>query len=40
MGMGLFICKSIIESHGGQILVTAPGNSGSIFQFELPISSD
>jgi signal transduction histidine kinase len=40
MGIGLFICKSIIESHGGQIWVTATGNPGSIFQFELPISSD
>jgi C4-dicarboxylate-specific signal transduction histidine kinase len=39
MGMGLFICQSIIESHGGRIWVTAAGNRGSIFQFELPISS-
>jgi signal transduction histidine kinase len=39
MGMGLFICQSIIESHGGRIWVTAAGERGSIFQFELPISA-
>ena len=36
MGMGLSICKSIIESHKGQIWVTAGTPKGSIFQFELP----
>ena len=36
MGMGLSICKSIIESHNGQIWVTAGAPRGSIFQFELP----
>jgi signal transduction histidine kinase len=39
MGMGLSICRSIIESHGGQIWVSATVNGSSIFQFELPISS-
>jgi C4-dicarboxylate-specific signal transduction histidine kinase len=38
MGMGLAICKSIIESHNGRIWVTAGSPGGSIFQFELPIS--
>jgi signal transduction histidine kinase len=37
MGMGLSICKSIIESHNGQIWVSAGVPRGSIFQFELPI---
>jgi signal transduction histidine kinase len=37
MGMGLFICHSIIESHGGRIWVSPAVNQGSIFQFELPI---
>ena len=36
MGMGLSICKSIIESHQGRIWVTAGASRGSIFQFELP----
>jgi len=39
MGMGLAICRSIIESHGGRIWGTPAANQGSIFQFELPIST-
>jgi len=39
MGMGLSICRSIIEGHSGQIWVSAGSKSGSIFQFELPTSS-
>jgi signal transduction histidine kinase len=38
MGMGLSICRSIIESHGGRIWVSAGASRGSIFQFELPTS--
>ena len=37
MGMGLSICRSIIESHGGSIWVSAGPSRGSIFQFELPV---
>ena len=36
MGMGLSICKSIIESHNGRIWLTAGSSRGSVFQFELP----
>ena len=36
MGMGLSICRSIIESHNGRIWVTAGAKSGTIFRFELP----
>jgi signal transduction histidine kinase len=36
MGMGLSICQSIIETHGGRIWVSPGANGGSIFQFELP----
>ena len=35
MGMGLSICHSIIEHHGGRIWVSSAPNNGSIFQFEL-----
>jgi signal transduction histidine kinase len=36
MGMGLSICRSIIENHGGRIWVSPGAIRGSIFQFELP----
>jgi signal transduction histidine kinase len=40
MGMGLSICKSIVESHNGRIWVTAGARRGSIFQFELPTGAE
>jgi signal transduction histidine kinase len=36
MGMGLSICRSIIESHGGRIWAAPGVAAGSLFQFELP----
>jgi signal transduction histidine kinase len=39
MGMGLFICHSIIESHSGRIWVSPAVKRGSIFEFELPINT-
>ena len=38
MGIGLSICRSIIESHNGRIWVTPGIDKGSIFQFELPMN--
>ena len=38
MGMGLSICKSIIESHHGQIWVSAGAPRGSVFHFALPLN--
>jgi signal transduction histidine kinase len=36
MGMGLSICRSIIESHDGRIWVTVGQERGSIFRLVLP----
>jgi signal transduction histidine kinase len=36
MGMGLSICRSIIENHGGKIWVEPAASRGAVFQFELP----
>jgi len=36
MGMGLSICRSIVESHNGQIWVSAADRGGTIFQLVLP----
>jgi hypothetical protein len=33
MGMGLSICRSIIEAHGGQVWATATVPQSAIFQF-------
>jgi len=36
MGMGLSICRSIIQNHGGSIWVAPAASRGAIFRFELP----
>jgi len=36
MGMGLSICRSIIESHGGRLSVSLGHPHGSIFHVLLP----
>ena len=36
MGMGLSICRSIIEAHGGRITASPASHGGSVFQVSLP----
>ncbi len=38
-GLGLYVVKNIIESHGGSISVTSEENKGTTFSFTLPIPS-
>jgi two-component system, LuxR family, sensor histidine kinase DctS len=36
MGLGLSLCRSVIEQHGGQMVYRPRPGGGSIFSFDLP----
>jgi signal transduction histidine kinase len=36
-GLGLYICRKIVEAHGGEILVESVAGGGTCFAFSLPL---
>jgi C4-dicarboxylate-specific signal transduction histidine kinase len=40
LGMGLSICRSIVEAHGGRLWATANMPKGAVFQFTVPVISN
>jgi two-component system, LuxR family, sensor kinase FixL len=40
MGIGLMICQSILEAHGGNIVMTPQPGGGAIFRFQLPVRAE
>ncbi len=39
MGMGLAICRSIVEAHNGRLWIAPADGPGTTFRFALPLSS-
>jgi C4-dicarboxylate-specific signal transduction histidine kinase len=40
LGLGLSICRSIVESRGGRMWASANAPRGAVFQFTLPVHPD
>ena len=39
-GMGLPICRTIVEAHGGTLVIETPAAGGSRFRFQLPVDAN
>jgi K+-sensing histidine kinase KdpD len=39
MGLGLAICRVIVNQHGGQLTASSNGKDGALFQVVLPLGS-
>lgn len=39
-GLGLYICRAIVEDHGGELRFDRPPGGGSAFSFELPMKKE
>jgi two-component system sensor kinase FixL len=40
MGMGLSICRGIVEAHGGRLWLEASPGGGAVFRFNVPVAQD
>ncbi len=40
LGLGLSICRSIVQAHGGRLWLESTGPEGSDFRFTLPVAGD
>ena len=39
LGLGLYVCRSVVERHGGRIWATSPGeDQGTTISFWLPVT--